>query len=201
MEKDKPMASMDHATIEDWLQRELDGDLSAAETERLTAALEASPGARAERAAYARLAEALGERRIAVGEGFRERVMASLPPAGWEGRAARAWRLPLALLAAFGAAAAVLLRFASGSSVGGSLAAVAGLFKTALLAGGGMLTHTWSGLRMAVGELVSTSPAGAVGLAVLFAGLCLLTALSLRRRVRRAVPAEGGEKPSRPPRA
>ncbi|HEV7667813.1 MAG TPA: hypothetical protein VGS22_04770 [Thermoanaerobaculia bacterium] len=142
----------------------------------------------AERAALARVSGLLAESRISVRPDFRTAVMSALPPAGWESRHPRTWSFPLAacfLLATFGASAVVF--FLGGSSAGagssllGAAVAIGNLLEAAVLAGAGLLTATWKGFGLAIGETLS-SPLRMILFGAVVAGLNLLLISLVRRR-------------------
>lgn len=143
-----------------------------------------------ERAALARVSGLLAESRIAVRPDFRTAVMASLPPAGWESRHPRTWTFPLAacfLLATFAASAVVFFLGGSaqgaggGSSLLGAAVAIGNLLQAAVLAGAGLLTATWKGFGLAIGEALS-SPLRMILFGAVVVALNLLLISLLRRR-------------------
>lgn len=166
-----------------------DGRTHRAEIEDLELEI-GDPGelAPSERAALARVSGLLAESRIAVRPDFRSAVMASLPPAGWESRHPRTWSFPLAacfLLATF-AASAVVFFVGGGTSGGGSgllgaAVAIGNLLEAAVLAGAGLLTATWKGFGLAIGEALS-SPLRMILFGAVVLGLNLLLVSLLRRR-------------------
>jgi anti-sigma factor RsiW len=181
------MATVDHATIQEWLHRELDDDLAGPESQSLRHHLTDCADCRAEQRALQGLNQLLTEGTVAARSGFQEEVMAALPPAAWEARTRRAWRLPLALLVALMIASALLMRgtpLEGGGSVIGIVTAVADLFAVALVTGAGLLGHSWQGMRMVFQELLSGSATGFLGLAILLVGLNSVLFLTLRRRAR-----------------
>ncbi len=142
-----------------------------------------------ERAALARVSGLLAESRIAVRPDFRTAVMASLPPAGWESRHPRTWSFPLAacfLLATLGASAVVFFLGGSGgvgagSALLGAAVAIGNLLQAAVLAGAGLLTATWKGFGLAIGEALS-SPVRMILFGGVVVGLNLLLISLVRRR-------------------
>lgn len=142
-----------------------------------------------ERAALARVSGLLAESRVAVRPDFRAAVMASLPPAGWESRHPRTWSFPLAacfLLATFAASAVVFFLgggagSGAGSALFGAAASIGNLLQAAVLAGAGLLTATWKGFGMAIGEALS-SPVRMILFGAVVVGLNLLLISLLRRR-------------------
>ncbi len=144
-----------------------------------------------ERVALARVSGLLAESRIAVRPDFRTAVMSALPPAGWESRHPRTWSFPLAacfLLATFAASAVVFFLgggsaqgAGAGSSLLGAAVAIGNLLQAAVLAGAGLLTATWKGFGLAIGEALST-PLRMILFGVVVLGLNLLLVSLLRRR-------------------
>lgn len=180
------MTTQDHATYRRWLDLDLAGELGADEQARLELHLEDCEPCRAERRTLASLDRLLARDRVTPREGFRAEVMESLPVAGWEGRSPRAWRVPLAALAALVVVAAGLVGLSSadlaaGGTVFGVLGAVGGMFATAALAGGGLLGASWQGLGLVTVEALNGVPGGLLVFAVLVVCLNLLLFSLLRR--------------------
>src|SRR5262249_13112313 len=99
---------MDHENFREWLQMEFDGGLEAGRRPALAAYLETCAACKKEHEELAALRATLAEASVPVRPDFVSAVMSALPPAGWESRHARTWALPLALIGAFGGAAAIL---------------------------------------------------------------------------------------------
>jgi anti-sigma factor RsiW len=180
------MNQPDCATVREWLSLDADGELPPERHRRLEQHLESCAGCAAERRDLERLQQALAGARLAVRPDFRQSVMAALPAAGWEGRAPRAWRLPVAVFALLAAAAALVLGATSpaagiASSALGALAAVAGLLEASALAGAGLLAASWKGVGLIVAELLA-SPLLLGAFLVLIVCLNLLLFSLLRRR-------------------
>lgn len=179
----------DHSTYREWLNLDADGLLAGEERTLLDEHLSSCADCRREREELVALDGLLKRTSVAVRPDFRETVMAALPPAGWEGRAPRAWRFPAAVAALLGGLAAALV--VAGPSANPSslsaLLAVGSMFQAALLAGAGLLAASWKGVGLVMEEVVS-SPAslGAFGFLVLCLNLLLI---SLIRRRRPAGPA------------
>lgn len=195
------MATVDRTTLEDWIQRELDGDLGPQEERLLKEQLRLQPDLAAERRQLQGMLRSLEDSRIAVGDDFRAQVMAGLPPAAWEVRAARSWRLPVALLAALFVGLVALVRYTPGLALDGPLTAAVGavgdLIVTSVVTGAGLLGASWQGLQAGLAELFSTSPVAAIGLIALLLGLNGLFFLGLRsRRLRRQESAGREDGPS-----
>lgn len=182
----------DHTTYREWLNLDVDGMLPDEEQPHLEEHLAACPECRRERDEILALDGLLRASSLAVRPDFRESVMASLPAAGWEGRAPRAWGFPAAMFVLLGGIAAAF--FATGpssSSSLGALSAVAGMFEAAILAGAGLLAATWKGWGMIFDEVLS-SPAslGAFGVFVLCLNLLLVSLI--RRKGPAAAPVKAG---------
>lgn len=186
------MNRTDHTTFREWLDLEADGALAPADGRRLAAHLAECADCRAERERLARLHESLAASRVAVADGFRERVMTALPEAPWERRVAAAgnWLragvvgaalagLSVALFALSGA------RLEAGGSLAGALAAVGDMLVTAAIAGAGLLGASWTGIGLVVGDLFRRSPGTLAAVALLAVFLAALT-VSLVRRPRTA---------------
>lgn len=186
----------DHSTYREWLNLDVDGMLPDAKRADLEEHLAACPECRREKDELLALDSLLRTSSLAVRPDFRESVMASLPAAGWEGRAPRAWGFPAAMFVLLGGIAAVFFTAGPSSSSGlGVLSAVASMFEAAILAGAGLLAATWKGWGMIFDEVLS-SPAslGAFGVFVLCLNL-LLVSLIRRKRPSSvlAVRGRGGE--------
>lgn len=180
------MATVDQSTLEELLLREMDELLTPEERSLLEESVEHSPEMLSERAGLQALAAAMGESRIPVRADFREQVMASLPTAPWEVPARSSWKVPLACLAVLAGATSLLSFWSTQSSTTGSLfgsvVAIFDLIKLALVTGAGLLGASWTGLRVAMGELFRVSPTAMVGVILLVVGLNALFWLGLRRR-------------------
>jgi hypothetical protein len=164
----------------------LDGVLPAGERE---AVLAAAPTV--ERRRLQRLHEELAHARVAARHGFREEVMASLPPAPWASPAAArvpGVRVAVIALLLLGAVATLLLGVGSGRAVDtvpalGALRAVGEFAVAAALSGAGLLAASWRGVGIALGEALDL-PAQVV-FAIGVAAINGLLLLLLRRRGRR----------------
>lgn len=183
---------MEHETYREWLDLDLAGELGAEEDRRLQAHLEGCADCRAERHTLQALDTFLAAGRVQVREDFADQVMASLPVAGWEGRSPKAWRWPLAALAALVVAVGALLGLSSpelapAGSAAGALGAVTDLFVTGALTGAGLLGASWQGIGLVAREALSEIPGGLLAFAVLVVCLNFLLFSLVRRR-----PAEAG---------
>ncbi len=174
------MKTMDRATLAEWTDLELDGQLGGDEQGLLAERLAGDTSLAAERRQLEALHVMLREIRVAVRPGFREDVMAALPaPARL-----RAWALPLAAMVVFAAGAALILGSAgpADSHVWGTGVAIVEFVKTTALAGAGLLAVSWRGFGLALEELITSSGASLAAMAVLVLCLNLLFVRMLRRR-------------------
>jgi anti-sigma factor RsiW len=173
----------DHSTYHEWLNLHADGLLTGKEKIQFEQHLADCAECRRESEELAALAGLLRRSAIAVQPGFRGVVMSSLPAAGWEGRAPRAWRLPAAAFVLLGLAAALLIAGSASAPSGFSaLLAVGGMFRAAALAGAGLLAASWKGIGMIFEEVISSPLSlGAFGFLVLCLNLLLISLLRRRR--------------------
>jgi anti-sigma factor RsiW len=185
------MMKPDHETLREWLQLEADGDLPPERRDFLASHLASCLECQDEQRDLARLAEAMTGGRLPVRADFRQRVMESLPAAGWEARHPQTWRFPAAVALLFGIVAATFFGWgaaapagahSAGSPVAGALLALAGFFRATLVAGLGLIHASWKGWGMIFGELFA-SRLTLAALAVLVICLNLLL-ISLVRRNR-----------------
>ena len=190
------MNQPDHSTYREWLNLEADGRLSSAEQHRLDEHLAGCAECRRERQDLLALDGLLQRSAIPVRSDFRTAVMSSLPAAGWEARAPRAWRFPAAVLVVLGCLAGALMLAGSASAPTGfsALLAVGGLFRAAALAGAGLLAASWKGIGLVVDEVISSPMSlGVFGFLVLCLNL-LLFSLIRRRRPAGAAARKGGHR-------
>lgn len=186
----------DHSTLREWLNLSvdgMDGMLAREERAHLEEHLSSCAECRREREELLSLEGLLQRSAVAVRPDFREKVLAALPPAGWEARAPRAWGLPMAAVFLFAAVSAAVLTSGSGagaeSSLLATLGAVAELCWSSMLAGAGLLDASWKGVGLVVQDLIA-SPMSLAMFGVLV--LCLdLLVISLVRRRRPAGSAAG----------
>jgi hypothetical protein len=185
-----------HEQLREWIT--LEGEpgemLTRQERRELAEHLEGCPDCRREREDYARLDVLLSENAVPVRDGFRDEVLGSLPAAGWEGRASRARRLPIAVM--------VLLMIAAGwvvaapesgggaaSALSGALAALVDMTATGVLAARGLRWAAWRGGGLARDSYLA--PGAAVAFFVLVISLDVLL-LSILVRRGKAAPEEAG---------
>ncbi|HEV3076279.1 MAG TPA: zf-HC2 domain-containing protein [Thermoanaerobaculia bacterium] len=158
----------DHTLYRELLNLELDGCLNVEQRGRLAAHLAACPECLAERDQLRAVTSLLERSALVVQPDFKQRVMASLPAAGWESRHPRTWTFPVAALVVLLAAGAGLLgagsaRHPGGGGGGGAsasaygvLAALGGLLRAALVAGVGVTAASWRWSEMFVEQLLAS---------------------------------------------
>jgi len=179
--------SENHSQFKEWLYLQADGMLGGEDRRRLESHMAVCEECRRERREATRLLDLLGEAVVAVDTGLAGRVMSSLPEAGWESKSAASWRLAVAVFALLGTGAAVLGLGETSADVpvAGAALALASLFRSALLAGGGLLAASWTGLGLALDELFAGSRVAFAVFALLVFGIdVLFLRLVLRRRLR-----------------
>lgn len=186
----------DHTTYREWLNLDVDGMLPDEDRPRLEEHLASCLECRREKEELVALDGLLKSSTLAVRPDFRESVMASLPAAGWEGRAPRSWGFPAAMLILLGGIAAALFTAGPATSSGlGALSAVFGMFEAALLAGSGLLAATWKGWGMIFDELLSSPVSlGVFGVFVLCLNLLLVSLIRRKRPAAATVMAVQGQR-------
>lgn len=178
------MKTQDRATLVEWLDQDLDGQLGSAEQTRLAERLAADPELAAERRQLESLHGLLRATRVAVRPRFREQVMAALPVAAWQPGRVAAWALPLAMMVALAVAAVWVLGTGTTSDgpIVGTAAAVVDFLKVTALAGAGLLAASWRGVGLGLEELIASSSLGLVAMAALVLAMNVLFFSMLRRR-------------------
>ena len=183
----------EHRTYHEWLHLEPDGALSRSEQSELERHLTSCADCRKERQQIAALAVLLAADQVEVHPELYQRVMNGLPPAGWEARHPRTWRWAAALFVLVAATAALVGWSSSGLAGVTPLAAVAravvDLFATTAVAGAGLLTASWQGLGLALGEVLGGSRVTLGVFALFVAGLDFLFIRYLLRRPAKALTA------------
>ncbi len=189
----------DHNVFQEWLYLEADGGLTTAERAQLHRHLLSCSRCRREKEELPALFEMLSSDRVEVREGFTEAVMSSLPAAGWESRHPRSWIAAAAILIGLIGLSAMLVGTGGAELPGaGPLLAIAELFRSAATAGAGLLTASWQGLGMAVGESLGGSPLPMIVFAIFVLALdVLFVRFLLRSWSAREHAAQADEAPRR----
>lgn len=180
----------DHSLLKELLYLERDEELGREDRRRLAQHLEQCHECRRERLEIADLESLLVGATLPVGEDFTRQVMKRLPEAGWEASSPAGWRLAAAIFVLLGAGSAFLALgeggLASEMPMAGAALALFGLFRSALVAGAGLLTASWTGIGLALDELLGGSKAAFAVFGVLVLGVDLLfVRLLLRQRAAR----------------
>lgn len=180
-----------------WLDALADGSLSEAmtEDERLHFAAEVGndPRLEADRQGWDALHRILREDRIAVREGFAEKVLAALPEPAWQPSSTRFYPGLVAALLICTIGATYLLAGLADQPLAGTGLALADFLQTTLLAGSGLLAATWVGLGFGLEKVFATSGASLAAFAILVTCLNLLFVSLLRRRAPVAGSARSGQ--------
>ena len=187
----------DHSTYREWLNLDADGLLEGEERTLLNEHVASCAECRREREELAALEGLLRSSALAVKPDFKETVMASLQPAGWEARSPRTWRFPAAVFVLLGGLAAVLTVAGSSAQPSGVSAflAVGSMFQAALLAGAGLLGASWKGVGLVFQEVISSPVSlGAFGFLVLCLNLLLISLVRRRRPARAEAHGRGARK-------
>ena len=186
-------SSDNHTLFKELVFLESDGALEPSDRRKLERHLADCRECRQEQREVARLQEVLREAVVPVDSQFSAQVMKRLPEAGWEARSPAGWRLAIAVFALLGTGSALLALGGGGLSsempIAGTALALVGLFRSALVAGGGLLAASWTGIGMAVDKILEGSRLATAVFGTLVLGLDVLFLRLLLRR--RAVRAEG----------
>lgn len=184
----------DHRTYQQWLYLEPDGELSRVESAALERHLASCPACRTLRHEIEALEDRLAAATVEADPELARQVMANLPAAGWEARNLRAWRPAAAVFAAVALAAFLVASAGGGAASASSMAPVLGaaravtdLLLTTALAGAGLLTASWQGLGLALGQVFGGSKLTLGVFAVFVAGVDFLFVRYLLRQPRRAL--------------
>src|SRR5579864_1682723 len=180
----------DHTAFRELLNLDLDGRLTDEQRVRLDQHLDGCPECRAEREQLLAVADLLQRSALVVQPDFSRRVMAAMPPAGWEARHPRTWSFPIAAFGALLAAGAALLGAGSAhlGSAYGVVSALGGLAQAAVVAGVGVTAASWRWFEMFVEQLLA-SPASLVVFGVFVVCLNLVLFSLIRRGGRRGAAA------------
>jgi predicted anti-sigma-YlaC factor YlaD len=173
----------DHSTFREWLNLDVDGVLERAERARLEEHLAGCEKCRKEREELLAFERLLERSALPVRSDFADSVMAALPHAGWEARAPRTWRFPLAVAAMLMLVAGLLVAGSTSASSGlAALDAMGGMLRAATLAGAGLLGASWKGVGLIVEDVISSPVSlSAFGFLVLCLNLLLFSLLRRRR--------------------
>ncbi len=174
---------------------ELDGGLTRSEAQELEEHASRCSECRTVREEMISLDSLLDEGKIEADPDLSRRVLENLPPAPWEMRRPASWRVAAVVFVAL-LATAYALTF-QGEPLGealpwiGTLAAMVELFRSAALAGAGLLAASWSGIGLALGELLSRSRLGFAAFGVFVLGVDYLFLRYLWHLSRRQAVARG----------
>jgi anti-sigma factor RsiW len=190
-------SSDEHGFFKELLYLESDGELGPRDRSKLDTHLASCHECRQEQQEVVRLQNLLEGASIPVDSQFSSRVMNRLPEAGWEARSPAGWRLAIAVFALLGLGSALLALgegdLSSEMPLVGTALALISLFRSALVAGGGLLAASWTGIGLALDELLGGSRVAFVVFGVLVLGIDLLfLRLLLRQRAARAGTRDDG---------
>ena len=178
-----------HADFLELVYLEIDGELSQREIRALNDHASSCLECRVIRREMLVFNSVRDEIKIDAHPDLARRVLENLPPAAWEMRRPASWRVAaIAFLGLFGAAYALTFQSEPlGEALPwiGTLAAMAELFGSAALAGAGLLAASWSGVGLALGEILSRSTMGLVAFGVFVLGIDCLFLRYLWRLSRR----------------
>ena len=185
----------EHRLFEQWLYLEPDGELTRAERARLESHLQGCAACRTERRDQAAMTAWLASAAVEPDPELARQVMARLPAAGWESRSPKAWRPAVAAVVVMALAAALVAALGGGAGAAplapaaGAARAVLDLLTTTAVAGAGLLTASWQGLGLALGEVFGGSRLTLAVFAVFVAGVDFLFVRYLLRQPGRALAA------------
>lgn len=187
------MKNMDQAALREWIDLELDGDVSSGMTEQLRDELSRQPELQRERQALRSLHGMFHDAKIDVRPHFAEQVVEALPKPAWDTAQAPGrvpvWALPVAMVVLLATASSLMFSSsASGQHMWETGMMLADLMKTSVLAGSGLLFATWRGVGFGVEEMVADSTLNLAAFGVLVLCLNLLFVSMLRRRRAAVVP-------------
>ncbi len=186
----------DHALFEELAFLEADGELTSVERRRLDEHALRCASCRALRTEGRRLAEVLESAAIQPDPDFAAQVMSELPAAAWEMRRPAAWRLPAALVLLLAGVGSWLAVEGTGLEMARPWLATAGavleFFRSAALAGAGLLSASWAGMGLALAELSSLSRIGFLVFGIFVLGVDFLFLRYLRARSTAAAGARSG---------
>ncbi len=167
-----------HLEFQELLYLESDGELTSSEGRDLEAHVAGCGECRDVGEELSALTSLMAESKIEADPDLARRVLENLPPADWEMRRPANWRAAAAAFVGLLVGAWVLTF--KGQPLGeagpwiGTLTAMAELFRSAALAGAGLLSASWTGVGLAVGEVLSRSWAGFAVFGLFVLGIDLL---------------------------
>ena len=178
--------SQDHSPYQEWLYLEVDGALTKAQRSELHEHLVGCDACQTEQRELVALDQLMIASKVDVRPDFHAEVMSSLPRAVWESRNSRSWIAAASIVFVLILGSGFLI--ASGTeSLGSTLpilaafAAVGELFRSAALAGAGLLGASWKGLGLAIQKLLDGSIWNLLALGVLVVCVDVLLVRMLRR--------------------
>lgn len=189
-----PPKPMNHSDFLELAHLQLDGELSSGDARALAGHLAGCKECQSVQVDMASLSAVLDEIRVEPHPDFSRRVLENLPSAAWEMRRPAAWRV--AAIAFVGLLAAAWATTLGSEPLGeavpwiGPLVSIAELIRSSALAGAGLLTASWSGVALAVGQVLSRSTPGMVAFGVFVLGIDCLFLRYLWRLSRRRVGAD-----------
>lgn len=178
-----------HGDLVELVYLEIDGELQPGERRALDEHVSRCEDCRRIRAQMPVLSSALDDVKVEAHPELARRVLENLPPTAWEMRRPRSWRFAMAAFVVL-LGASLALTYESpplGEALPwiGTLAAIGDMFRSATLAGAGLLAASWSGVGLALGEVLSRSTFGYVVFGLFVLGLDFLLARYLWRLSRR----------------
>ncbi len=172
------MKQPDHDFYRELVYLEPDGLLGAGERARLRRHLATCQECEALRGDLAEMAQLLESSRIEVEPDLVRRVLASLPPAGWEVRRPASWGVAAMLLALLGGTSVAVAALGGGlsaaSPLAGTFLAVFDMLRSTALIGAGLLGASWQGVGMAIQDAVGGSPMSLTAFGIVVLGLDVL---------------------------
>lgn len=184
-----------HLAVQELLYLEPDNELTAVEAKVVEAHIARCAECRSVRGEIAALDSLLTASRIEAHPDLASRVMDNLPPALWAMRRPGSWRAAAAVFVGLLGIAYVLT--SQGQQPLGealpwvaTLTAMAELLRSAALAGAGLMSASWAGVGLALGDILSRSPFGFAMFGLFVLGVDVLFLRYVWRLSRREAKAE-----------